>query len=75
MNKEIKTISKTVIVVCLCIISYKIGKDSQIKKDITPIIKKYDQCICVSCGEPLDYDEIYLLVNNYDETNNNTNTN
>ena len=68
MNKELKTISKTVIVVCLCILSYKTGKGDPIIVEKTVEVEVYDKGFCVSCYKAHNWDEMYVLMNKNTDT-------
>ena len=65
MNKELKTISKTVIVVCLCILSYKAGKGDPIIKEKIVEVKVLDKGFCYGCHKKHSWDKMYSLVNEY----------
>jgi len=62
MNKELKTISKTVIIVCLCVLSYKMGKGDPLIVDKPVYSTIYDKCICVYCAKIIEYDKVLYSI-------------
>ena len=66
MNKEIKTISKTVIVACLCILSYKMGKGDPIIEEKIVEVQVIDKGFCMSCYKKHKWDEMYVIASEFE---------
>ena len=65
-NKEIRTISKTVIVVCLCILSYKMGKGDPIIEEKIVEVQVMDKGFCMSCYKKHKWDEMYVIASEFE---------
>jgi hypothetical protein len=66
---------KTIILIALLSYScYKLGQGNPIVIEKTVEVKVYDKGFCVSCYKEHNWDEMYVLMNNYTDTIHNTNT-
>ena len=67
MNKEIKTISKTFVVVCLCILSYKMGKGDKLPQLVKTVeIENMTHGFCMSCYKEHTWKDMYVISSEFE---------
>ena len=67
------TLKALILIALLSYSCYKLGQGNPIVIEKTVEVKVYDKGFCVSCYKEHNWDEMYVLMNNYTDTIHNTN--
>ena len=63
-----KTIKLLILIALLSYSCYKLGQGNPIIVEKTVEVKVYDKGFCVSCYKDHSWDEMYVLMNKYNDT-------
>jgi len=66
---KIESLTIAGIVVFLCLLSYKLGQGNPVVTEKVVEVKVYDKGFCVSCYKEHNWDKMYILMNDFSQTN------
>lgn len=69
-----KSIKLLILIALLSYSSYKLGQGNPIIVEKTVEVKVYDAGFCASCYKEHNWDEMYVMMNAYQDSIHNTNT-
>ena len=65
---KLETLAIVGIMIFLCLLSYKLGQGDPVITEKTVEVKVYDKGFCVSCYKEHNWDEMYVLMNKYNDS-------